>query len=159
MSLHIFLSASTACLPQGRYLLAAEASSAIDRLATSSGNANLRTYYPGAVSAHQAQRIDVSPGQDSSADLAMMTGALTAVSGTVVGLPEGATGNVLLESSGPGRDGGATVVAHAAIDKAGRFVVPRVPPGLLRHDALVGRSVQVRAGQAGTVLCCSSGGL
>src|SRR6185369_4525367 len=97
------------------------------------------TYYPGVVSAAEAGKVTLAPGQEFvGVDFQIQLVPLVPVTGIVSGAADVA--NIVLvpqeSSGGLGRlGGGQTLVGRALAD--GTFVIPNVPPG---HYTAVARS-------------------
>jgi Carboxypeptidase regulatory-like domain len=96
------------------------------------------TYYPGVVSAAEAGKITLAPGQEfAGIDFQIQLVPLARVTGIVTGAPDVA--NVMLvpqeASGGPGRLGMQALIGRAMAD--GAFTIPNVPPG---HYTAIARS-------------------
>ena len=115
------------------------------------GAAPALTFYPGTIRADDAQLVQVSAGEQSPADVRLVSVPLATLSGRVVdskGQP--ANGNVVMMSAF-GQAGGLVFTTHAIeVDAQGAFVVNDLQPGEYQLD-VIARSALEAMGRTGTM--------
>ena len=142
-------------LPPGRYFLSAQpgfaAPHAHDLVATSA-TALATTYHPSTPVASEAQPIDVLPGVDTFADIALVPTQVTSISGEVVDAA-GRPARVGFVQLRPQGSDDASGWLHGAVREGGGFGISSVPPGdyFLSVQAFFGEDELLRMMGTGSI--------